>query len=414
MKKTRSHHKNPNTTRGAGRGRTRAPVDSATGTGTTTSGPAHPAAGNASLLAQHANDEQTLAAAMPFNASKAADFGVESAKHPAEGATAALPSQQAGASTLSEVNESPKTGAPALDGAAVDGSLQRLRVNSAGAMLTTNQGVPIADNQNSLKAGLRGPHLARRLRLARENHAFRSRADSGADRARARVGGARLLRSVPVAFGSDDGHTVHRSRKNHAGVRALLHGCRRTRVRRHRARRARLRGQVLHRPRQLGPRRQQHSGVFHPRRDEIPGSDSCRETGAAQRYAASRKRTRHILGFCLAEPRVDSYADVGHVGSRHSAQLSHDARLRHSHVSPHQCRRRFGVLQVSLEAEARDSLFGSGTKRSSSPARIRIFIAAIFGKPSSRGITPNGNWACRRSPKSRPRDSPSTSSIRPS
>jgi catalase len=159
MKKTRSHHKNPNTTRGAGRGRTRAPVDSATGTGTTTSGPAHPAAGNASLLAQHANDEQMLAAAMPFNASKAADFGVESAKHPAEGATAALPSQQAGASTLSEVNESPKTGAPALDGAAVDGSLQRLRVNSAGAMLTTNQGVPIADNQNSLKAGLRGPTL---------------------------------------------------------------------------------------------------------------------------------------------------------------------------------------------------------------------------------------------------------------
>ena len=26
-------------------------------------------------------------------------------------------------------------------------------------MLTTNQGVPIADNQNSLKAGLRGPTL---------------------------------------------------------------------------------------------------------------------------------------------------------------------------------------------------------------------------------------------------------------
>ena len=26
-------------------------------------------------------------------------------------------------------------------------------------MLTTNQGVPVADNQNSLKAGLRGPAL---------------------------------------------------------------------------------------------------------------------------------------------------------------------------------------------------------------------------------------------------------------
>ncbi len=34
-----------------------------------------------------------------------------------------------------------------------------MRVDSAGRALTTNQGVPIADNQNSLKAGLRGPTL---------------------------------------------------------------------------------------------------------------------------------------------------------------------------------------------------------------------------------------------------------------
>jgi catalase len=34
-----------------------------------------------------------------------------------------------------------------------------VRVDSGGQALTTNQGVPIADNQNSLKAGLRGPTL---------------------------------------------------------------------------------------------------------------------------------------------------------------------------------------------------------------------------------------------------------------
>jgi catalase len=34
-----------------------------------------------------------------------------------------------------------------------------VRVDSAGRALTTNQGVPVADNQNSLKAGLRGPTL---------------------------------------------------------------------------------------------------------------------------------------------------------------------------------------------------------------------------------------------------------------
>jgi catalase len=41
----------------------------------------------------------------------------------------------------------------------VDGALERVRVNSVDQYLTTNQGVPIATNQSSLKAGLRGPTL---------------------------------------------------------------------------------------------------------------------------------------------------------------------------------------------------------------------------------------------------------------
>src|SRR6202044_1508653 len=37
--------------------------------------------------------------------------------------------------------------------------LDRSRVDSTGQTLTTNQGVPVANNQDSLKAGLRGPTL---------------------------------------------------------------------------------------------------------------------------------------------------------------------------------------------------------------------------------------------------------------
>ena len=37
--------------------------------------------------------------------------------------------------------------------------LERVRVDSSGQVLTTNFAQPIADNQNSLKAGLRGPTL---------------------------------------------------------------------------------------------------------------------------------------------------------------------------------------------------------------------------------------------------------------
>ena len=64
-----------------------------------------------------------------------------------------------GAGTLSEGNASTKTSAPALEPQSLDGSLASKRVNSADQMLTTNQGVSLANNQDSLKAGLRGPTL---------------------------------------------------------------------------------------------------------------------------------------------------------------------------------------------------------------------------------------------------------------
>ena len=66
-----------------------------------------------------------------------------------------------GGSTLSEVNASVKAGSgnPQVGFNPANGPLDRVRVDSSGRALTTNQGVPIADNQNSLKAGLRGPAL---------------------------------------------------------------------------------------------------------------------------------------------------------------------------------------------------------------------------------------------------------------
>jgi catalase len=64
-------------------------------------------------------------------------------------------------STLTETNASPKAGSgnPQLSFNPGSASLDRVRVDSSGRPLTTNQGVPVSDNQNSLKAGLRGPAL---------------------------------------------------------------------------------------------------------------------------------------------------------------------------------------------------------------------------------------------------------------
>jgi catalase len=133
-------------------------VTSATGAGTTASGPSHPGA-PANALAEHAAEQEQLAAAMPMNKAKAAEYGDSGARKPPTGVTTDMPSTDAGASTLSEKNASTKTGTAALEPGAPRGDLEAFRVNSAEQALTTNQGVAVADNQNSLKAGLRGPTL---------------------------------------------------------------------------------------------------------------------------------------------------------------------------------------------------------------------------------------------------------------
>ena len=111
-------------------------------------------------LAQQAADTQALVASMPYNKNKLADSGRDNAVMPPQGQTSEPANAAVTASTLSEANPTAKTGKGAAPGTnALAGSLDRVRVDGGGQVLTTNQGVPIGDNQNSLKAGLRGPTL---------------------------------------------------------------------------------------------------------------------------------------------------------------------------------------------------------------------------------------------------------------
>jgi catalase len=103
---------------------------------------------------------EELAAAFPFNAAKPSEFGSRAAQ-PAVGQHEKPSHIMVTGSTLSEANYSPKSG-PSEPHPGVNpnnGPLDRVRVDSTGQSLTTNQGVPVSDNQNSLKAGLRGPSL---------------------------------------------------------------------------------------------------------------------------------------------------------------------------------------------------------------------------------------------------------------
>jgi len=103
---------------------------------------------------------EDVASQFPFNAAKPSEFG-EAARTPAAGQTVDPPHPLVSGSTLTETNASPKVGSgnPQMSFNPSNGSLDRVRVDSGDRALTTNQGVPVADNQNSLKVGLRGPAL---------------------------------------------------------------------------------------------------------------------------------------------------------------------------------------------------------------------------------------------------------------
>ncbi|MBA2659473.1 MAG: catalase [Nitrosospira sp.] len=103
---------------------------------------------------------QKLAAAMPYNVNKALEHGDVSLS-PEKGQTVEVSDPIVTGSTLTETIASEKTGAggPLLGFNPGNESLDRVRVDSSDQVLTTNQGVPVGDNQNSLKVGYRGPAL---------------------------------------------------------------------------------------------------------------------------------------------------------------------------------------------------------------------------------------------------------------
>ena len=125
----------------------------------TVSGPARKPGGKfADALVAKVDATEALAAGMPYNENKENEHG-DLATEPPEGQTVEPKDPSATGSTLSEANASAKTGKPRLGLNPGNLPLDRVRTDSSGRVLTTNQGVPVADNQNSLKAGLRGPTL---------------------------------------------------------------------------------------------------------------------------------------------------------------------------------------------------------------------------------------------------------------
>ncbi len=116
--------------------------------------------GTNDIVVEHASASDALVAAMPYNSIKAREHGLDNAVAPPSGETVEPDSSALTASTATEETGTAKTGGSAQPGTnATVASLDRVRVDASDQALTTNQGVRISDNQNTLKAGLRGPSL---------------------------------------------------------------------------------------------------------------------------------------------------------------------------------------------------------------------------------------------------------------
>ena len=106
-------------------------------------------------------DTGELAAAMPENPNKPDEYG-DAARNPKAGrASRAARSRDDGQHAHREQSLTEAGIGRAADRASTRPTARSIACasDSGDRVLTTNQGVPIADNQNSLKAGLRGPAL---------------------------------------------------------------------------------------------------------------------------------------------------------------------------------------------------------------------------------------------------------------
>ena len=193
--------------------------------------------------------------------------------------------------------------------------------------LTTNHGVPIGDNQNSLKAGPRGPSLLEDFALREKIQHFDH------ERIPERVVHARgsLRRMAYFELYEDLARRIHVSARVLTDTSAsrrevfvrFLHG-------------RRIGAGSVDTPRdvrgfavklyteegKLGSRRQQHPGLLHPGCDQVPGPDPCGQAGGpTTRYPQAASAHDTFWDFISPDARKHAHMLMWVMSDRaHAAQ----------------------------------------------------------------------------------------------
>ncbi len=207
-----------------------------------------------------------------------------------------------------------------------------------GDAMTGNQGVKISDDQNSgWKAGGAGSYPAGRLSSPRKDHAFRSRAHSGAGgptpAAPPPTASFRSMRTCPTSPWPASSPTPHARHRFSCAFRPLPDRAVRPTSRAMCA----LRSEILHGGRRLGPGRQQHPGLLYPGRDQVSRPHPCGEARAEQRNTAGSLGHDTFWDFVSLTPESAHMLMWVMSDRALPAQLRHDGRLWRAHLPSGQC-----------------------------------------------------------------------------
>ena len=192
-------------------------------------------------------------------------------------------------------------------------------------VLTNRQGHPVYDNQNQRTIGARGPATLENYQfLEKISHFDRERIPERVVHARGATAfgyfEAVRRRRRRADRGVHPRQAVPGEGQAHRPRDPLLHRRRWPGLLRGRPRPARLRGEVLHRGRQLGPRRQQPRRLLHPRRDQVPRLHPLPEARPGDLRAPGPQPR---LRLHQPDARGDAHGHAGVQPARHPGELPH-------------------------------------------------------------------------------------------
>ena len=270
------------------------------------------------------------------------------------------------------------------------GPLDRVRVDSTDRALTTNQGVPIADNQNSLKAGLRGPTLLEDFILREKiTHFDHERIPERIVHARGSAAHGYFECTKALTEFTRASLFAEVGKQTPVFVRfSTVLG---ERGSTDTARDVRGFAVKFYTDEGNWDLVGNNIPVFFIQ-DAMKFPDLVHAAKPEPHFAMPQAGigARHVLGLRVADAGDHPHADVGDVRPRDPAQLSDDAGLRRAHLSARQRRGRIALRQVPLEPEGRHALAGVGRGGQDLRRRLRLPSPRSVGGDRGRRLSRMG------------------------